>query len=175
MEKKKLLIVIGLVTGVLAVLLIAVPPAFLSSDWGRKFTFTRLNRVMPGALSADDCTVSWWKAIECSNVVYADQEFQLDVTRLNIDRGLWQLLTKPEDLGTVILDTPLLAMASPVAKEVPVPAQPQPAQASDGMQQKNNNPAEEPSGGDAVAPAAETAVAKKRTSRVIYKKCRESY
>ncbi len=123
MKKKKLLYIAGGVGAVLAITLLVVPPFLLSSDWLRSLILHNVNKGMPGELSAQHCSIGWQQGAVCSGVLYNDttQGIQLDVTELRLNRGLWSLLNKPEDLGELVFNEPklLLTVKAPAAKSPP--------------------------------------------------------
>ena len=157
MKKKKLLVAAGGTVALLAVGLLALP-LLLSSDWMRSFVLGKVNRSIPGEVAVEDCTIGWQQGAECSGVVYSDskQGLRLDIAELRLNRGLWPLLTAPEDLGELVIDRPELLLTVKPAKPE------QPAETAD------SSAAEQKAGPD-KGQSAETATAPQENNNFLSK------
>lgn len=161
-NKKKLLIAVGGGVALLAVSLLVLPPLLLSSNWVRGLVLGKVNRSISGELAAEGCSIGWRQGAVCSGVTYSDagQGLRLDIAELRLNRGLWPLLTAPEDLGEIVLDRPeLLLTLKPASPEQPT------AQTAGTADQ----PAAEKKTGPDTSQSAETAAAPKESSDFLGK------
>jgi hypothetical protein len=122
----------------------------------------KVNRSIPGELAAERCSIGWRQGAECSGVTYGDagQGLRLDLAELRLSRGLWPLLTAPEDLGEIVIDRPELLLTVK-----PVPPEQKAAQTADAADQS----AAEKEAGPDKGQSAETAAAPKDDNSFLAK------
>lgn len=101
---KKIGILIS-ITGILAALLIliAMLPAIVSSDTIRPHVLQMVNQRIPGQLQIEAWSLQWFGKIQIRGIVYDDRQNNLRarIADLNSSRGLFDLLLRSDDLGTV--------------------------------------------------------------------------
>ena len=94
-------------------------PSILSSGLGRSIIVGKINNSLSGSLSIENCDLGWSQGLSCNRVVYEDsqQGIRVDIAGVTCSQGLIALLIAPMNLGTVIVDKPLLALRTvpPVA------------------------------------------------------------
>jgi hypothetical protein len=97
------------------IFLVAVVPFLLSSTFILQLVLSTVNRKVPGELTIDSWLVGWRQGILCQQVVYDDPEQGIRVTvpRLTTNRGVLELAVFPSNLGTLIIDGPVVELAVP--------------------------------------------------------------
>ena len=84
--------------------LVAVLPALLSTGPGRAAVLGRVSGMIPGSVSAEGLSLSWWGGLRASGVELRDPEGGPVGTVASVelpDAGLWTLLRGGRDLGAV--------------------------------------------------------------------------
>lgn len=98
---------------------VAILPLLLSSDWARNTLVKKVNSSSPGQLALGDCDIGWSKGLQCSDISYHDQNYQVDAARLSGTQGLFALIMAPKNLGTITVEEPavLITRPAPSSKE----------------------------------------------------------
>ncbi|MCI5182852.1 MAG: hypothetical protein D3921_10150, partial [Candidatus Electrothrix sp. AW1] len=102
-----------LFTVVLFGITVAVIPLVLSSDWAKDILVSKVNTSSPGTLALGDCAIGWTKGLQCSDISYQDQGYQVHAAQLSGSQGMFALLMAPKDLGTITVDDPLVIIRQP--------------------------------------------------------------
>ncbi|MCW5211949.1 hypothetical protein VU04_03455 [Desulfobulbus sp. TB] len=92
---------------------VAVIPLVLSSDWAKNIIVNKVNTNSPGTLALGDCAIGWTKGLQCSDISYQDQGYQIDAAQLSGTQGMFALLMAPKNLGTITVDDPLVIIRQP--------------------------------------------------------------
>lgn len=111
---RKLALAAGLVLALLVGLIVAAP-ALVSYGPIRDFVLQRLfdNRQVTVALQ--DVSIGWFRPTEITRLHVAQKEdrYELSVPRIANDVTLWQLLTRPRQLGNLQIERPLVVVNLP--------------------------------------------------------------
>ncbi|CAK8718619.1 hypothetical protein GKODMF_10190 [Candidatus Electrothrix gigas] len=102
-----------LFTVVLFGITVAVIPLVLSSDWAKDILVSKVNTSSPGTLALGDCAIGWTKGLQCSDISYQDQDYQVNAAQLSGSQGMFALLMAPRNLGTITVDDPLVIIRQP--------------------------------------------------------------
>ena len=114
-----------LFTLVLFAITIAVIPSLLSSDWAKNILVKKVNSSSPGELALGDCAIGWNEGLQCTDISYHDQDYQVDAARLSGTQGLFALLMAPKNLGTITVDDPVVLITRPAPSSEDEPVAPQ--------------------------------------------------
>jgi hypothetical protein len=80
---------------------VALLPTVASTSWGQKHLIQLVNQVIPGKVSAEKVSLSWFSKQRIENLALRDPEDQpvLSLSLLSIDAPLWKLLCCTRDIG----------------------------------------------------------------------------
>ena len=92
---KKILIALGAVLALALILVIALP-TILSTSWGTKHALNMLNKEIPGKLTVDDMSITWFGPQMIQNAILNDPEnhFVAHFDKLTTDASLFSLIFK---------------------------------------------------------------------------------
>jgi len=109
---KKSRIVLCLAAGLLvvALIIIALLPAIVSSDRMKPFVIKQVNQQLPGQLQVESWSLSWFGGIEGQGIVYDNQTDGLlaQVSEIRTEKGLWGLMVAGGELGLVEIVDPAM-------------------------------------------------------------------
>ncbi len=88
----------------------AIIPSLLSSDWVKNSIVSKVNNGSSGKLALGDCDIGWTTGLQCSDISYHDQSYQVDAARLTGTQGLFSLMMAPKNLGTITVDDPVIVI-----------------------------------------------------------------
>lgn len=104
--------VISLITGLLvvAMILIALLPAIVSSNMMKPFVVKIINQKLPGQLQLDSWSAGWFGGIEVQGIVYDDQAdgFFARVPEIKTEKGFLGLIMAGSKLGKVDISDPAI-------------------------------------------------------------------
>ncbi len=89
----------------------AIIPFLLSSNWVKNSLVSKVNDGSSRKLALGDCAIGWSKGLQCSEISYHDQGYQIDAVRLTGTQGLFSLMMAPKNLGTITVDDPVIVIA----------------------------------------------------------------
>ncbi len=117
---KKTGILVG-VAGVIAALLIliAMLPAIVSSDTIKPHVLQIVNQRIPGQLQVETWSLRWFGKIQIKGIAYDDRQNNLSarIADLNTSSGLFDLISRSDNLGTVeVVDPHLTYYVTPQPK-----------------------------------------------------------
>ena len=142
------LIAVGALGG-LVILLIALLPTLLSSQWGKGRVLGMAASSIPGEVQVDRWSLSWFGAQNIGGISYQDQAagLRLDTAEVTVDKGLFSFLLDRGDLGTVTVVRPDVQLRLPE----PPPEEPSPdsAPAPDSRSAEKGTPPVSDEGGPA--------------------------
>lgn len=115
---------------VIAVAVMAVVPSLLGVQPVLRALLGLAGRYLPGALSAESCSIGWLHGVRCEQVRYRDplRGLLFSAPRLTSDKGLLSLAMAPLYVGEIVLDHPTLTFSPPQ----PEPAPPSPRESDPG-------------------------------------------
>ena len=140
------LVAIGALVG-LVLLLIALLPTLLSSQWGKGRVLGMAASSIPGEVQIERWSLSWFGAQHIGGISYQDQAagLRVDTAEVTVDKGLFAFLLDRGDLGTVTVVRPdiELRLPEPPSEE----PSPDPAPAPDqGSPEKSGPPVSDEGG-----------------------------
>jgi hypothetical protein len=107
---KKSSVVLSLTAGLLvvALIIIALLPAIVSSDRMKPFVIRKVNQQLPGQLQLESWSVSWFGGVEGQGIVYDNRPDGLlvQVSELKTEKGLLGLILAGGELGAVEIIDP---------------------------------------------------------------------
>ena len=107
---KKSSVVLSLTAGLLvvALIIIALLPAIVSSDRMKPFVIRKVNQQLPGQLQLESWSVSWFGGVEGQGIVYDNRPDGLlvQVSELKTEKGLLGLIMADGELGAVEIIDP---------------------------------------------------------------------
>jgi len=122
LRKKKKFVILAVLAAFF--LFVVLAPYLLSTGAALRFAVGALDKRLPGSLSVESWLVGWQQGILCQQVVYADDQrgILLRIPRLTSTQGLLELVLAPNNLGTLVVDSPELeikgvALSLPGEKE----------------------------------------------------------
>lgn len=106
-KSHKWLIIIGIILASV-VLFFAMLPSILSSQWGKERAIGLAAPHIPGTVSVDSWSLSWFGDQNIVGVSYADAKagIQIDTASITVAKGLTSFLTDRGDIGTVTVFQP---------------------------------------------------------------------
>ncbi len=134
---KKIGIVIGVAGVIIALpILIAMLPAIVSSDTIRPHVLQIVNQRIPGQLQVETWSLRWFGRIQIKGIAYNDRQNNLSarIADLNTSSGLFDLISRSDNLGTVEVVEPHLTYY--------VTPQPKPLESKNGIPAPQTPPAE---------------------------------
>ncbi len=107
---KKSSVVLSLTAGLLvvALIIIALLPAIVSSDRMKPFVIRKVNQQLPGQLQLESWSVSWLSGIDGRGIVYDNRTDGLlvQVSEIKTEKGLLGLIMADGELGAVEIIDP---------------------------------------------------------------------
>ncbi len=107
---KKSSVVLSLTAGLLvvALIIIALLPAIVSSDRMKPFVIRKVNQQLPGQLQLESWSVSWFGGVEGQGIVYDNRPDGLlvQVSEIKTEKGLLGLIMADGELGAVEIIDP---------------------------------------------------------------------
>ncbi len=107
---KKSSVVLSLTAGLLvvALIIIALLPAIVSSDRMKPFVIRKVNQQLPGQLQLESWSVNWFGGVEGQGIVYDNRPDGLlvQVSELKTEKGLLGLILAGGELGAVEIIDP---------------------------------------------------------------------
>ncbi|MBT8346646.1 MAG: hypothetical protein KJO28_10110, partial [Desulfofustis sp.] len=133
------LIAIGALGG-LIILVIALLPTILSSQWGKERVLGMAAPRIPGEVQVETWSLSWFGAQSIGGFSFQGQnaELRLDTSEVIVDKGLFSFLLDRGDLGTVTVVRPDIQFR--IAQPPPEETSPEPAPAPDGQAAEKGAP-----------------------------------
>lgn len=128
MNNRRRLITLAVVTAILA--LTGLLPTLLSHSLLLPHVVETLATGLPGQVTVQSCSLSWWQGLFCEQVRYQppDGGLRLTMPRARSDKGLLALLLAPHYLGEITLEQPTLILLPPDARgKTSAAAMPMPA------------------------------------------------
>ncbi len=102
---KKSSVVLSLTAGLLvvALIIIALLPAIVSSDMMKPFVIQKVNQQLPGQLQLESWSVSWFGSVEGQGIVYDNRPdgLLIQVSEIKTEKGLLGLIMAGGELGAV--------------------------------------------------------------------------
>ena len=133
MKKSSTLIGLAAVLLIMAIILIALLPAIVSSDMMKPFVIGKVNQKLPGELELESWSAGWFSGIEGQGIVYDDRAdgFFVQVSEIKTEKGLLGLILAGGQLGAVNVRDPavvffLAEKASVQDSDRPPPSTPAP-------------------------------------------------
>lgn len=119
-RKKKIVVPVGLAA---IIFLVALVPFVLSSSVVLQMVQSFINSRVPGEFAVGSWLVGWRQGIFCQDVVYQDpaRGIRIRVPRVTSTQGVLELAFSPADLGTLIIDSPVMEMIGLPPKSPAVP------------------------------------------------------
>jgi translocation and assembly module TamB len=107
---KKTHIVIGILASLflVAIIIVALLPGMVSSNMMKPFVLQQINQRVPGQLQLEAWSLGWFSGIEGKGIIYDNRQDDLlvKVAGLKTSKGLFGLITKMDNLGTVEITDP---------------------------------------------------------------------
>ncbi|MBW2337961.1 MAG: hypothetical protein JRF47_14605, partial [Deltaproteobacteria bacterium] len=107
---KKSSVVLSLTAGLLvvALIIIALLPAIVSSDRMKPFVIRKVNQQLPGQLQLESWSVSWFGGVEGQGIIYDNRPDGLlvQVSEIKTEKGLLGLIMADGELGAVEIINP---------------------------------------------------------------------
>ena len=138
-RKKKVILPAALAA---VIFLVALVPFILSSSFVLQFVLSSVNSRLPGNLAIDSWLVGWRQGILCQQVVYHDpqQRIRITVPRVTTTRGVLELAVAPANLGSLIIDSPVIEVAGPIQPVQDVPGRRPATKESSGAVDRDSRP-----------------------------------
>ena len=137
---KKKGIVLGILVALFLVVLtvVALLPGIISSNVMKPYVMQQINQRLPGELQINSWSLRWFGNIEGQGIIYDNRENDLlvKVAGFKTSKGLFQLITTSNQLGTVEVTAPAVYVylpdkikeQSPPETKLPTPPTEPPAQ-----------------------------------------------
>ncbi|MGD8263384.1 MAG: hypothetical protein PVJ22_13560, partial [Desulfobacterales bacterium] len=129
---KKTHIVIGILASLflVAIIIVALLPGMVSSNMMKPFVLQQINQRVPGQLQLEAWSLGWFSGIEGKGIIYDNRQDDLlvKVAGLKTSKGLFGLITKMDNLGTVEITDPAVYvhLAEKIADQKPDRPAPEP-------------------------------------------------
>ena len=126
------LVAIGALFG-LIILVLALLPTALSSQWGKERVLNMAAPHIPGEVEADTWSLSWFGAQNIGGIRYQDETtgLRVETNEVTVAKGLFSFLLDRGDLGTVTVVRPDVQLRLP--EPAPEETSPDPAPAEEGQ------------------------------------------
>jgi len=128
---KKSSIVLSLIGGlvVVALTIIVLLPAILSSDMLKPFVIEKVNRRLSGQLQLNSWSLSWFSGMDSQGIVYDNRRDGLfaRVSEIKTEKGLFRLFLAGGELGAVEVIDPAVIYHLPARTATPEPQKTLPA------------------------------------------------
>ena len=97
---------------ILFFLLLVLAPFIISTSPVLGLVTSVINSRVPGTLTVQSWLVGWQQGILCQNIeyLYPERGVRVSASRLTTTRGLLELIMAPRNLGTMILESPVLVI-----------------------------------------------------------------
>ncbi|MGB5751119.1 MAG: hypothetical protein WBM69_29390 [Desulfobacterales bacterium] len=108
MKKSRVVLIVTAGLLVVALIIIGLLPAIVSSDMMKPFVIQKLNQQLPGQLQLESWSVSWFGGIESLGIVYDNRTDGLlaRVSEIKTEKGLLGLILAGGELGDVEIFDP---------------------------------------------------------------------
>lgn len=97
---------------VLSILLVAAAPTLIARTGLRHQLFALARPGMPDGVTIGEATIGWFSPVVFQDVHVPDLTGGplLDIAAIRTDRPLWELATRPDDIGRLIVDSPTITL-----------------------------------------------------------------
>jgi hypothetical protein len=127
---KKTGIILGILVTLLLVVLtvVALLPGIMSSNLAKPYVMQQINQRLPGELQIEKWSLRWFGRVEGQGIVYDNRENDLlvKVAGFKTSKGLFQLMTSSDNLGTVEVTAPAVYVYLPDEIKAQLPEETKP-------------------------------------------------
>ena len=113
MKKSRVVLIVTAGLLVVALIIIGLLPAIVSSDMMKPFVIQKLNRQLPGQLQLESWSVGWFGGIKSLGIVYDNRTDGLlaRVSEIKTEKGLLGLMLAGGELGAVEINDPTVVFS----------------------------------------------------------------